>query len=74
MDAFTHRVYLSRVRDFVENVPFPATRDEILSYARRRNTSSDIFNDLTHLKPVRFNSVDEVIAAVDALRAASASR
>lgn len=73
MDAYTHRVYLARVRDFVGGVAFPATRAEILAYARNRNTPSEIFNDLTRVKPEQFSSLDEVVAAVDALHAASAS-
>jgi hypothetical protein len=74
MDAYTHRVYLTRVRDFVEGVKFPATRAEILAYARNRNTPSDIFNDLIHVKSDRFNNLDEVVAAVDALHFATAAR
>lgn len=73
MDAYTHRVYLTRVRDFVEGVAFPATREEILRYARNRNTPSEIFNDLTHLPARGFESLDEVVAAVDALHFATAA-
>jgi len=74
MDAFTHRVYLARVRDFVEGTRFPATKAEVLDYARHRNTTSDIFSDLTRLKADRFESLDEVVEAVDALHADAASR
>ncbi len=74
MDAYTHRVYLTRVRDFVEGVTFPATRAQILQYARNRNTPSEIFNDLTHLPAERFESLDDVVAAVDALHFATAAR
>ncbi len=74
MDAYTHRVYLTRVRDFVGGAKFPATRAEILAYARTCNTPSDIFSDLTRLKGDRFNSLDDVVAAVDALHFAAGSR
>lgn len=74
MDAYTHRVYLTRVRDFVGGARFPATRAEVLAHARHNNTPSDIFSDLTRLKTDRFNSLDEVVAAVDALRFAAAAR
>jgi len=73
VDAFTHRVYLNRVRDFVEGVPFPATRAQVLAYARHRNTPSEIFDDLTRTRAERFSSLDEVVAAVDALHAAVAA-
>ncbi|MGH2460470.1 MAG: DUF2795 domain-containing protein [Chloroflexota bacterium] len=73
-DAYTHRVYLARVRDFVEGATFPASRADVLAYARNRNTPSDIFSDLTRLKADRFASLDEVVAAVDALHFAGASR
>ncbi|HLZ08843.1 MAG TPA: DUF2795 domain-containing protein [Chloroflexota bacterium] len=68
MDPASRRVYLARVRDFVDGVTFPATRREILAYAERKNTPSDIIGDLTHLKGDRFASLEEVVAAVDAIR------
>jgi hypothetical protein len=74
VDPSLRRVYLARVRDFVEGVTFPATRREILAYAERKNTPSDIIGDLTHLKGDRFASLDEVVAAVDALHFGTVAR
>ena len=68
------RVYLARVRDFVEGVTFPATRQEVLAYAQRKNTPSDIIGDLDHLKAVRFDSLNDVVAAVDELHFGAATR
>jgi hypothetical protein len=68
LDPQSRRVYLARVRDFVEGVSFPATRAQVLAYAERKNTPSDIVQDLTRLKPDRFASLDEVVEAVDAQR------
>lgn len=74
MDTFAWRVYLSRVRDFVEGAQFPATKAEVLAHARRRNTPSEIFNDLTRLKADRFESLDELLRAVEALHQTAAMR
>jgi hypothetical protein len=74
MDASMRRVYLARVRDFVEGTKFPATRAEVLAYAHRKNTPSDIIGDLTHLKVDRFASLADVVAAIDALRFGAAAR
>ncbi|MBX6773008.1 MAG: DUF2795 domain-containing protein [Chloroflexi bacterium] len=74
MSNYERRVYLARVRDFVDGVSFPATREEILAHARRRNTPSDIYADLTHLPDRRFDSLADVVAAVQELRFASAAR
>jgi hypothetical protein len=65
MDASLRRVYLARVRDFVDGVSFPATRREVLAHAQRKNTPSDIIGDLDHLKAERFDSLNDVVAAVD---------
>jgi hypothetical protein len=65
MDASLRRVYLARVRDFVEGVRFPATRREVLAHAQRKNTPSDIIEDLDRLKSESFASLNDVVAAVD---------
>lgn len=74
MDAYTRRVYLARVRDFVGTVAFPATRAEVLAQAQRKNTPSDILHDLNHLTGDRFGNLEEVVQAVDALRFGTAAR
>lgn len=74
MDPFTRRVYLARVRDFVEGTPFPATRVQILANAERKNTPSDIIHDLNRVRLERFDSLDEVVGAIDTLRFGAASR
>jgi hypothetical protein len=68
VDAFTRRVYLTRVRDFVGGLTFPATRAQVIAYAHRKNTPSDIMADLDGLRVDRFASLDEVVAAIDARR------
>lgn len=73
MDASQRRVYLARVRDFVEGVTFPATRQEVLAFAQRKNTPSDIITDLDHLRADRFASLLDVVAAIDEQRFGAAS-
>jgi hypothetical protein len=68
VDAFSRRVYLTRVRDFVGGAPFPATRASVLAYAERKNTPSDIVGDLNRLTVDRFDSLQSVVDAIDALR------
>lgn len=70
MDTYARRVYRTRIRDFTGGVKYPATRAAVLAYARDHNTPSDIFNDLTHVTPDHFASVEEVIAAVETLHSA----
>jgi hypothetical protein len=73
MDPFTRRVYLARIRDFVEGAPFPATRAQVLAYAERKNTPSEIITDLTRVRADQFASLNEVVEAIDALRFGAAS-
>ncbi len=68
VDAFSRRVYLTRVRDFVGGAPFPATRANVLAYAERKNTPSDIVGDLNRLTIDRFDSLQSVVDAIDAQR------
>ncbi len=74
MDAYSRRVYLARVRDFVGDATFPATRAQLLRHAERRNTPGDILRDLNRLAADQFASLDEVVAAIDVLRFGAASR
>ena len=68
MNPAARRVYLTRVRDFVEGVAFSATPAELIAYAERKNTPSEIVSDLLRLPANRYGSLPEVVAAIDALR------
>jgi hypothetical protein len=68
VDAFSRRVYLTRVRDFVGGAAFPATKAQVLAYAQRKNTPSDIVTDLNRLAVDRFESLQAVVDAIDAQR------
>jgi hypothetical protein len=68
VDAYSRRVYLTRVRDFVGGAPFPASRAQVLAYAQRKNTPSDIIGDLNRVPVDRFDSLQAVVDAIDALR------
>jgi hypothetical protein len=59
-------VYLTRIRDFVGGAPFPSTRAQVLAYAQRKNTPSDIITDLNRLTVDRFESLQAVVDAIDA--------
>lgn len=61
------RMYLTRVRDFVEGTQFPASRAKVVAFARRNNTPSAIMTDLVRLSADSFSSLDEVVASIDAL-------
>ena len=74
MDGSNRRVYLARIRDFVEGVAFPATKHEVIAQAHRQNTPSDIVGDLDRLKADRFVSLDEVVTAVDQLHFGAVAR
>jgi Protein of unknown function (DUF2795) len=74
VDAYTRRVYLTRIRDFVGGAAFPATRAQVLAYAEKKNTPSDIIGDLNRVLVDRFDSLDAVVQAIDALRFGAASR
>jgi hypothetical protein len=74
VDAYTRRVYLTRVRDFVGGAPFPATRAQVLAYAQRKNTPSDIVEDLNRLPVDRFDRLQDVVDAIDALRFSATAR
>jgi hypothetical protein len=74
VDAFSRRVYLTRVRDFVGGAPFPATRANVLAYAERKNTPSDIVGDLNRLTVDRFDSLQSVVDAIDTLRFGAAAK
>ncbi len=67
-EPFVRRAYRARVRDYVEGISFPAMRDEILAYAQRKNTPSDIYTELNRLPAKQFTSLAEVVDAVTALR------
>ena len=68
MNPAARRVYLTRVRDFVEGVAFPATPAELVAYAERKNTPSEIVSDLLLLSVDRYGSLSDVVAAIDTLR------
>jgi hypothetical protein len=74
MESFARRVYLARVRDFVEGAVFPATRAQILKYAERKNTPSEIVRDLNRVPADQFASLDDVVRAIDELRFGAISR
>lgn len=65
IDRSIRRVYLTRVRDFVEGTRFPASRAEVIAFARGKNTPSAIMTDLTRLPVQSYNSLNEVVAAID---------
>jgi hypothetical protein len=73
VDAFSRRVYLTRIRDFVGGAAFPATKAQVLAYAQRKNTPSDIVTDLNRLTVDRFESLQSVVQAIDAQRFGAAS-
>ena len=64
----TRRVYLTRVRDFVEGAAFPASPAELVHFAERKNTPSAIVADLLRLPAARYERLAEVVTAIDALR------
>jgi len=68
MNPAARRVYLTRVRDFVEGAAFPATPAELVAFAERKNTPSEIMSDLMRLPASRYDSLPGVVAAIDALR------
>ncbi len=68
MDTFARRVYLTRIRDFVDGAPFPATRAQLVKHAEKKNTPSEIIEDLNRVPADRFASVDELVQAIDGLR------
>jgi hypothetical protein len=68
VDAYSRRVYLTRIRDFVGEAAFPATKAQVLAYAQRKNTPSDIIADLNRLSVERFESLQAVVDAIDAQR------
>jgi hypothetical protein len=74
VDAYTRRVYLTRIRDFVGEADFPATRAQVLAYAQHKNTPSDIIGDLNRVSADRFDSLQAVVDAIDALRFGSPAR
>lgn len=68
VDPYTRRVFLTRIRDFVGGMRFPATGDEVVAFAQRRNTPSAIMAELERIRGQRFESLDQVVQAVDARR------
>jgi|GEM_PF-6541949 len=62
------RVYLTRVRDFVGGATFPASRSELITFTRKKNTPSEIMSDLMRLPAERYDSLSDVVAAIDTLR------
>ena len=68
MNPTVRRVYLTRVRDFVEGAAFPATPAELVAFAQRKNTPSEIMSDLMRLPANRYDSLSDVVAAIDTLR------
>ncbi|HUX87226.1 MAG TPA: DUF2795 domain-containing protein [Chloroflexota bacterium] len=73
-EAFVRRAYRARVRDYTDGISFPATRDELLAYARRKNTPSDIYTELNRLPATQYASLAEVVEAMTALRFGATSR
>jgi hypothetical protein len=74
VDAYTRRVYLTRIRDFVGGASFPATRAQVRAYAQRKITPSDIVGDLNRVPADRFDNLQAVVDAIDALRFGSPAR
>jgi hypothetical protein len=74
VDEYTRRVYLTRIRDFVGGATFPATRAQVLAYAQKRNTPSDIVGDLNRVPGERFESLKALVDAIDALRFGAAGK
>jgi len=73
-EAFVRRAYRARVRDYTDGISFPTTRDELLAFARRKNTPSDIYTELNRLPAKQFASSSEVVDAVITLRFGAASQ
>lgn len=73
-EAFVRRAYRARLRDYTDGIAFPATRDELLAFARRKNTPSDIYTELNRLPAKQYASLAEVVEAVTALRFGAASQ
>ncbi len=53
-----------RVRDVLVDVDYPATKDELLSAARRRGADEDAIRALRALPPVDYGNEDEVLRSV----------
>lgn len=70
MDEYSQRVYLARVRDFVGGMVFPATAEDIIDYAHRKNTPSRIVTDLDRLRGRQFASMSELVRAIAGLAVA----
>ncbi len=73
MDSFARRVYLTRVRDFVDGAAFPSTRASLLKFAEKKNTPSEIIEDLNRVPVERFERVDDLVQAIDAQRFGAAA-
>lgn len=68
VDPYSRRVFLTRIRDFVGGLRFPATGEDVVVFAEHRNTPSAIVAELDRLRGQRFESLDQVVRAVDAHR------
>lgn len=68
VDPYQRRVFLTRIRDFVGGLRFPASGDEVVAFAEHRNTPSAIMAELGRLRGQSFDSLAQVVQAVDARR------
>lgn len=68
IDPYTRRVFLTRIRDFVGGLRFPASGEAVVAFAARRNTPGPIMAELERLRGQNFDRLDDVVKAVDARR------
>lgn len=68
-NAIRQREYRSRALQFLSGLAFPATKEQILAFYTRKNTSMELIEDTMALEPGSFASPADFAAAITAIHA-----
>ena len=69
-DAIRQREYRSRAVQFLSGLAFPATKEQILAFYTRKNTSMELIEDTMALESGSFATPAEFAAALTVIHAA----